>query len=79
MLNFETDDETDADSMIFSRQTSRDDFLDFDDDDNDDVGRNSNRGVARGKKAQRRSRYNTFWEKFLFLKARIRHHLPSMV
>ena len=49
MLNFETDDETDADS-IFSRQTSRDDCLDFDDED-DGVGRNfggGNKGVARG-------------------------------
>ena len=54
MLNFETDDETDADS-IFSRQTSRDDCLDFDDEDEGDgfdgVGRNEdgrNKGVARG-------------------------------
>ena len=55
MLNFETDDETDADS-IFSRQTSRDDRLDFDDEDEGDgfdggVGRNEdgrNKGVARG-------------------------------
>ena len=55
MLNFETDDETDADS-IFSRQTSRDDCLDaFDDEDEGGgfggVGRNgggANRGVARG-------------------------------
>ena len=57
MLNFETDDETDADS-IFSRQTSRDDCLDAFDDEDDGggcfgggVGRNgcgANRGVARG-------------------------------
>ena len=50
MLNFETDDETDADS-IFSRQTSRDDCLDFDDEDEGDVGRyegGGNKGVARG-------------------------------
>ena len=57
MLNFETDDETDADS-IFSRQTSRDDCLDFDDEDEADAfdgvggGRNEggggNKGVARG-------------------------------
>ena len=57
MLNFETDDETDADS-IFSRQTSRDDCLDFDDEDDeegngfDGVVRNEgvgNKGVARGR------------------------------
>ena len=55
MLNFETDDETDADS-IFSRQTSRDDCLDAFDDEEEEggfggVGRNgggANRGVARG-------------------------------
>ena len=60
MLNFETDDETDADS-IFSRQTSRDDCLDAFDDEDDEggfsgVGRNgggANRGVARGMLDQR--------------------------
>jgi hypothetical protein len=67
MLNFETDNETDIDTdadSIFSRQTSRDDVMDFEDEDDVDLNNSGDHRVRGGggetdkKKGVQRGEFN---------------------